>query len=179
MKEDNEILTRQETEQLCRAYLEGGLTVMEETELRYLLDTQPYKSPVIDEARESMLAEMLLMREIVSKKKLKSKPRFKWLRRTMGIAATLTVILALSAIFSKSGNNRDMMIADSHYSMSAVDEAEVTVIAYEGGKRLSHDASVAAVNESMRKAESLMAMAEAREMEENMKQEYIMQLMSE
>ncbi|MDE6026517.1 MAG: hypothetical protein K2G23_00400, partial [Muribaculaceae bacterium] len=52
-------------------------------------------------------------------------------------------------------------------------------IAYEGGKRLSPEDSEKAVNESLKKAEALMAMAAAKEREDELKQEYFIQLISE
>lgn len=44
-KEHETTLTMQETEQLCRLYMECRLSVLEETELCYLLQKLPYTSP--------------------------------------------------------------------------------------------------------------------------------------
>lgn len=54
MKEHDVKLTLQETEQLCRLYMDCKLTVLEETELQYVLGKMPYSSPCIDEARMLM-----------------------------------------------------------------------------------------------------------------------------
>lgn len=54
MKEHDVKLTLQETEQLCRLYMDCKLTVLEETELQYVLGKMPYSSPCIDEVRMLM-----------------------------------------------------------------------------------------------------------------------------
>lgn len=54
MKEHDVKLTLQETEQLCRLYMDCRLTVLEETELQYVLGKMPYSSPCIDEVRMLM-----------------------------------------------------------------------------------------------------------------------------
>ena len=60
MKDNDQILNLQETEELCRLYLECQLSVLEERELQYILGKLDYSSPLIDEARQSMIAEGLL-----------------------------------------------------------------------------------------------------------------------
>ena len=47
MKEHDDILTFDETERLCRMYLECGLSVLEEAELKYLLGNVSYSSEII------------------------------------------------------------------------------------------------------------------------------------
>ncbi len=54
MKEHDVTLTLHETEQLCRLYMDCQLTVLEETELQYVLGKMPYSSPCIDEVRTLM-----------------------------------------------------------------------------------------------------------------------------
>lgn len=58
MKEHDVKLTLQETEQLCRLYMDCRLTVLEETELQYVLGRIPYSSPCIDEVRMLMGVSM-------------------------------------------------------------------------------------------------------------------------
>lgn len=65
MKEQDIKLTLQETEQLCRLYMDCRLSVLEETELQYVLGKLPYSSPCIDEVR-------MLMGHQISQKALKS-----------------------------------------------------------------------------------------------------------
>lgn len=158
MKENTDILTLQETEQLCRLYLDCRLSVQDETELRYLLGRLPYTSPVIEEARQSMIAEGVAFRE---KSVVRTKPVRRWMRWSAGIAASLAVLLMASVIAGFPGGSH----ADD----------EMT-IAYVGGRKLSPEESEKAVRESMKQAQSLMAMAEAREKEAQSKQQYYMNL---
>ena len=54
MKGKDDILTLQETERLCRLYMDCRLTVLEETELEYVLGHMPYRSALIDDVRRVM-----------------------------------------------------------------------------------------------------------------------------
>lgn len=72
MKDNTNILTLQDIEELCRLYLDCQLSVLEEKELEYVLINSSYNSAVIDEAKESIMAESLL-----SLKDLKRSPRNK------------------------------------------------------------------------------------------------------
>lgn len=47
-------LSKEETEKLCRLYMDCRLSLLEETELHYVLGFLPYSSPIIDEARTLM-----------------------------------------------------------------------------------------------------------------------------
>ncbi len=160
MKDNDHILTLQETEELCRLYMECKLSVLEEKELQYILGMMPYSSPVIEEARESMRAEGILSLNTKARKK----PERKWLRRAVGIAASVSVILMVSLFIT---------------NHSADSGEEEIIIAYEGGRRLSPEESEKAVEEAQRKAEALMAMAKEKEREEELKQEYFISLMSD
>ena len=105
MKDKDYILTTQEVEELCRLYMECQLSVLEERELQYILEKDTYTSPVIEETKESMLAEDILL----SRKKIRKKPRMlRWLRPGVGIAAALTVLLSLSILIAKPGNESGM-----------------------------------------------------------------------
>ncbi|MDE6256514.1 MAG: hypothetical protein K2M39_10010, partial [Muribaculaceae bacterium] len=65
-----------------------------------------------------------------------------------------------------------------NFAHHTVSSAEL-VIAYEGGKKLSPEDSEKAVNESIKKAEELMAMAQAQIKEDELRQEYFINLISE
>lgn len=160
MKDNDHILTLQETEELCRLYMECQLSVLEERELQYILGKTPYNSAIIVEARESMIAEGMLS----LKKGAGKKPKLKWLRLSAGIAASLAILFSLSLFIA------------NHSADEGTDEI---VIAYERGHRLSPEDSEKAVSESLKKAEELMAMAKAKEREEELKQEYFMQVISD
>lgn len=174
MKDKDTILSLQETEELCRMYMDCQLSVLEETELQYILGKLSYTSPVIEEAREAMIAEGIVFR----KKKVQRKTRFRWGRKAIGIAASLTLLLTFSIIIGTQIQKTDSYETTSGIARTADSSSEEIVIAYEGGKRLSPAASEKAVNESLKKAEALMAMAKAREREDEIKQMYIMNLTS-
>ncbi len=169
MKDNDHILTLRETEQLCRMYLDCQLSVLEERELQYILGKVAYRSEVIDEAREAMLAEGLVLRasevsEISEIPKTERKrPRLRRIALIAGAAAAVTILLGLPVAIGT----------------FTPDSGESVVIAYEGGRKLGGEASRKMAGESMKHAESLMAMAEAREREAERINEYFMNLKTE
>lgn len=156
MREQNHQLTFEETEQLCRLYLDCRLSVLEEAELQYVLGKLPYESPIIDEVR--MLAGIVL-RPQVDSKALRSRRRRRIIRLMTGMAAS--IVLAIGIFFS---------ITWRH------DVAGPSVIAYENGQRLNQQKAQAAVEASIAKAEALMADAKAIEQANYAKQTYIMNI---
>ncbi|MDE5878151.1 MAG: hypothetical protein K2H47_11740 [Muribaculaceae bacterium] len=174
MKDKDTILSLQETEELCRMYMDCQLSVFEETELQYILGKSSYTSPVIEEAREAMIAEGIVFR----KKKVRKKTRFRWSRWAIGTAASLGLLLTFSIIIGTQVQKADSHETAIGIAQTADSSSEAIMIAYEGGKRLSPAASEKAVNESLKKAEALMAMAKAKEREDEIKQMYIMNLTS-
>ncbi|MBP3298567.1 MAG: hypothetical protein J6L73_02665 [Muribaculaceae bacterium] len=156
MREQNHQLTFEETEQLCRLYLDCRLSVLEEAELQYVLGKLPYESPIIDEVR--MLAGIVL-RPQVDSKALRSRRRHRIMRLMTGMAAS--IVLAIGIFFS---------ITWRH------DVAGPSVIAYENGQRLNQQKAQAAVEASIAKAEALMADAKAIEQANYAKQTYIMNI---
>lgn len=151
MKEHDVKLTLQETEQLCRLYMDCRLTVLEETELQYVLGKIPYSSPCIDEVR------MLMGVSIPMNVKEASKRKFEWFNRRMavGIAASVTILFAVGlALF----NNR----IDNDNDTSNV------YIAYANGQQVSQELSVQQVKSDMEQADEFLnhiAMLEAQEQE--------------
>lgn len=156
MREQNHQLTFEETEQLCRLYLDCRLSVLEEAELQYVLGKLPYESPIIDEVR--MLAGIVL-RPQVDCKALRSRRRRRIIHLTTGMAAS--IVLAIGIFFS---------ITWRH------DVAGPSVIAYENGQRLNQQKAQAAVEASIARAEALMADAKAIEQANYAKQTYIMNI---
>lgn len=156
MREQNHQLTFEETEQLCRLYLDCRLSVLEEAELQYVLGKLPYESPIIDEVR--MLAGIVL-RPQVDRKALRSRRRRRIIHLTIGMAAS--IVLSIGIFFS---------ITWRH------DVAGPSVIAYENGQRLNQQKAQAAVEASIAKAEALMADAKAIEQANYAKQTYIMNI---
>lgn len=162
MKEHDVKLTLQETEQLCRLYMDCRLTVLEETELQYLLGKMPYSSPCIDEVR--MLMGVSLPAKII---KTPQKP-FKFFRSktAISIAASFVVLFAIG-IFLQIRQPENS--ASSHSNR----DDHVYIAAYSHGQRLNGDKAVAATDIAMAKADSLMRYASLAERDYMMKADNI------
>lgn len=156
MKEHDIKLTLQETEQLCRLYMDCKLSVLEETELQYVLGKLPYSSPCIDEVR--MLMGLSLKRSKI-RKSVSSPYRRRIMALTIGIAASIVLLIGFFDSGSKSHNAPDNYI-----------------VAYANGHRLSRHQAEAAVEASIEKAQALMNSARAFQQAEIAKQEYLINL---
>ncbi len=178
MKDKDTILSLQETEELCRMYMECQLSVLEETELQYILGELSYTSPVIEEAREAMIAEGVVFNKRKAQRKAQKKTGFRWNRQLISIAASLAIVLSFSIIIATQSREIGFPATDMGIAQTIDSSSDEIVIAYEGGKQLDPIASQKAVDESLKKAEALMAMAKAIEREDEIKQKYIMNLTS-
>lgn len=152
MKENDAKLTLQETERLCRLYMDCRLTVLEETELQYVLGKIPYSTPCIDEVR------MLMGLSIPMNVKECSTKRFKWLNRkiVVGIAASVTILFAVSVAFFI---NRTF---NADYSSDVY-------IAYANGQKVSRELSIQQIKSDMEQADEFLnhiARLEAQEQEQ-------------
>lgn len=170
MKENDNILTLKETEELCRLYMDCQLSVLEEKELQFILGKMDYSSPIIEEAREAMIAEGLLSQiDVAPAIPSDNIPvrihRRKWVLRLGGIAASLGLLVTTALSFHNHSAD------ESGYSAGGS-----VVVAYAGGKRLSESESEKAVSEAMQKADELIAMAEAKEREAEEMQQYFERL---
>lgn len=148
MKEHDVNLTLQETEQLCRLYMDCRLSVLEETELQYILGELPYSSPCIDEVR------MLMGISITMNTKEHSKKRSGWFNRrtAIGIAASVAILFTVGvACF--------LHIPASPHSSLSNDNDPVYITAYRHGKRLTGSEAFAVTNMASAKADSLMKYA--------------------
>lgn len=139
MKEHDVKLTLQETEQLCRLYMDCRLTVLEETELQYVLGKMPYSSPCIDEVR------MLMAVAIPMTVKKSSKKRFAWFNRktAIGIAASVTILFVggLTLFNNPAVNDKD---------------SSGVYIAYANGQEVSQELSVQQVKSDMDQADEFL-----------------------
>lgn len=145
MKEQDIKLTLQETEQLCRLYMDCRLSVLEETELQYVLGKLPYSSPCIDEVR-------MLMGLQISQKALKStkiKTRFWRGRYVISVAASFTILLVIGMSLFRNHSMKDR----------SDDSAHIYIETYSHGERLNRVEAIAATNVAMVKADSLMRYA--------------------
>lgn len=152
MKEHDVKLTLQETEQLCRLYMDCRLTVLEETELQYVLGKMPYSSPCIDEVR------MLMGVSVPMNVKESPKRKFGWFSRkaAIGIAASVTILFVggLTLFNNPAVNDKD---------------SSGVYIAYANGQEISHELSVQQVKSDMDQADEFLkhiAKLEAQEQEQ-------------
>ena len=149
MKDNNHILTLQETEQLCRLYLDCSLSVKEETELQYVLGKLPYSSPLIDDVRAMMDIQSVVPQMIPS---AAATPRPKIWQRPLyiGIAASVALLLGIG------------IPAIYHSSADRASE-ETLYIAYSDGHKMSEEQSIIQVQADMRRAEEFMRRVDALE----------------
>lgn len=165
MKEHDNNLTLQETEQLCRMYMDCRLSVLEETELQYLLGRLPYSSPCIDEVR-------ILMGLPVASRVHKTHKRsfhFRRNRNVISIAASIAILFVIG-IF--------MLLRHSDHASSSLTNGDgpLYIAAYRHGERLNGSEAIAATNVAMAKADSLMRYASLTEQANMMKANDIISL---
>lgn len=128
MREQDDKLTLQETEQLCRLYVDCRLSVLDEAELRYFLTQADYHSPLIDEVRQIMDIDTYISDKPFVKTGYGRKPAsLKW-RLFMGIAASIAIIIVMGLSFR---------LVSSHSSV----ESQSYFIAYVDGQRMSDEAA--------------------------------------
>ncbi len=128
MKEQDDKLTLQDTEQLCRLYMDCKLSVFEETELRYFLTQVDFHSPLIDEVRRIMDIDVYIAdKSFVKADSYKKHVSRKWLV-PISIAASIAIIFSIGLI--------------SYQNSSIVHNSEQSYyIAYADGHRLSDEAA--------------------------------------
>lgn len=160
MKEQDEKLTLQETEQLCRLYMDCRLSVLEETELQYVLGKLPYSSPCINEVR-------LVMGLTIPHETFKTKKKaFGFLRNrtAISIAASFTVLFVTG-------------IALLHNQSASEQSPTGLYTAYADGHKVSQEQAVRQVKSDMETAdEFLNHIAELEAQEQRMVDNFINQI---
>ena len=163
MKEQDVKLTLQETEQLCRLYMDCRLSVLEETELQYVLGKLPYSSPCIDEVR-------MLMGLTISKNAAKSstnKTRFWRSRAVISIAASVSILLIAGITLFR------------NQSINEHNPSEM-YIAYADGHKVSQEHTIRQVEADMKTEEDLLNHIEELEsQEQRMVNNFINQISAE
>ncbi len=161
MKEQDVKLTLQETEQLCRLYMDCKLSVLEETELQYVLGKLAYTSPCIDEVR--MLMGLTISKE--PNKSSKINPGF-WRRRSaISIAASFLLIAGIALFRNQSLNEQS---------------PSEMYIAYADGHKVSQEQTIRQVEADMKTAEEFLNHIEKLEsQEQRMVDNFINQLSAE
>lgn len=150
MSEQDNILTLQETEQLCHLYMECRLSVLEERELQYLLTRLDYHSPVIDEVRSLMEVELP---KVTDTPVSENRPgRRRWPQRILysGIAAAIALFMGIGVV---------------HFS-NQESASESYYLAYAGGERLSDEAARIQIEADVQAADEFLQQMEQMEAQE-------------
>ncbi len=163
MNDQDVKLTLQEAEQLCRLYMDCKLTVLEETELQYVLGKLPYSSPCIDETR-------MLMGVSIPVGTIKpSSKRQDWLNRkfAIGVAASVAILFTVGiALFNSQTANEQ-------------DSSEL-YIAYVNGEEVAKEQAVQLVKSDMKRTdEFLNHIAEQKAQEREKVENFINQISHE
>lgn len=146
MKESDKIFTLQEIETLCQLYMECRLSVLEETELEYVLQNTSYTSPLVEDTRRLMaLSRSIGLPAVMPKRRRRVVRRFV-------SAACISLCLATVGYFLAVRQNNNP-------APFVVSEASEYMIAYRNGNKLDDKTAALAVNRAMIKADSLMQLA--------------------
>ena len=97
MKENETYLSFEETERLCRLYMECQLSILEEAELHYILGKFPYRSDTIDEARVLMdiaSAYNLDNEDMDTRQNIQTVGKKTW-TKVLTCAASMAVVISL------------------------------------------------------------------------------------
>lgn len=151
MKEQQTSLTLQDAEQLCRLYMECRLSVLEETELRYVLQKLPYCSPSIDDAR------LLMGITIAAPSEVKAAPR----RRTRRLLWAAAAAACVAVLFS----------AKAFFTPAP---AEHRCVAYIHGRMYTGERAEAELQKNLAATEAFIQRLEAVTAEQNQRIEYIL-----
>ncbi len=127
--ETKEILTIQEIEQLCQAYLDCSLSRQQEKELELVLLCTDYTTPIISETR-SLMGLSALMTHPKTNAIIKTKWR---LFKYAGIAACVTT-MAISAVYC--------------FMIPQTEVQDHYVYAYVDGKELTGDVAQSVINDT-------------------------------
>ena len=94
--EKEKYLSFEDTEELCRLYMECSLSRLEEEELNYVLGFLPYSSPTIDEVRALMSVSLSCsMEETASQSKGGLRIRKNIAKRILTVAASFVLLLSI------------------------------------------------------------------------------------
>ncbi|MDE6810974.1 MAG: hypothetical protein K2J15_01340 [Muribaculaceae bacterium] len=144
MKNNDIILSKQEIERLCEAYLDCRLSVFEETELEFLLGNSEYSSPVINEVRILMGIQSSFTKRAKTSTFHKKQYLWRKLNISLRVAASAAIILVSAFAIYFGISAADSFSSDSVY------------IAYAGGQRLNENQTLAQIEADMKEAEAFM-----------------------
>ncbi|MDE6559702.1 MAG: hypothetical protein K2K29_07435 [Muribaculaceae bacterium] len=157
MKDQDNKMTLQEIEQLCRLYLDCHLSVLEEMELEYVLSQVDYHSPLIDDVRtiigffpsESTCKQKS---DIIIKRPFRKNRMFQ-----IGAAASVAILLCLGIILFGNISDPNTTSKQDYY------------IAYADGKRLNDKEAKILIQQEISSADEFIRnMGEIEKMEMEM-----------
>lgn len=142
MNLDQNMFTKKELEALARAYLDCRLSRVQEKELEIVLTATDLSSPIIDEARDTMLATTMLETAPPARAARKTQ-RPRWVRWC--VAAACVALAAGAAV---------PLIRHASADPAGLDSAPYIV--YVDGERLDSDAAAAAALATQSRCMALM-----------------------
>ncbi len=152
--EKEKYLSFEETEQLCRLYMECQLNLLEEAELQYVLGFIDYSSPIIDEVRSlmniSLSCEMAQNEKTDKNKGGRKKGVFK---RILFAAASVAIILSIGLPMYK------------HFK----EESELYCLVFANGQEVSHDKAIAIAESELARIDQFVENIENIESEQQQK----------
>lgn len=146
MNTDEIKMTVNELDELCRLYMDGRLSVLEEKELEYILTRTEETSPYIDDVRSLMDISVCVKKSGV--KQVPRHSRWIWIS---GIAASVAAMVCIVNIYSHS------------FESESQDESQFYAAAYIDGHRLDDNDAIVYNDIAMARADSLMNYADATE----------------
>ncbi|MBR5030576.1 MAG: hypothetical protein IKT03_01135 [Muribaculaceae bacterium] len=156
MKPIDCIFTIEEVEKLCQLYLDCQMSILEETELEYVLMHFDFCTPLIDETKKLMMVSHSV------KFDKKQRKRSTFLGWSMSAAACLAMILGTIAFYRQSAKNNLNGFSDDF------------CIVYVSGKRASHDDAQKIAEADVAKMQQFMLIINEKQNQEETKVEHFM-----
>lgn len=143
MRTRDDKLIFQETEELCRLYMDCSLSVAEETELLYVLTKIEYHSPLIDDVRNLMGVELSISEKPFIKAESSSKKNFRKWKVYTNVAASISLLFCIGLYFFNIGSSENK-------------SSQPYYIAYANGQRLSNEAAKIQIEEQRKAADDFI-----------------------
>ena len=151
MKQPDNQFTTQEVNKLCRLYMDCQLSVLEETELEYVLMQSDFDSPLINETKELMAVSRSFKLET-------TKPHKSIWTWALRVAACAAIALGAFALFQ-------------HININKYDS---NCIVYDAGKRASVDEAHKIAEADVAKMHQFMQVINEQQTQEETKVEQFM-----
>lgn len=143
--------TTEEVEKLCELYLDCRLSVLEETELEYVLMHCDFDSPIVNETKEMMAVSRAIKLEAV-------RPHKSFWTWSLRVAACVAIALGVFAIFNPVNTN----------------ENDDSCIVYVEGKRASGEEAQKIAEADVAKMQQFIEVVNEQQVQEEAKVEEFM-----